>query len=314
MGKFIKEVAVFGSIFLVISIAYYFTCITTLEKYGMPTEKQIRVQYENLDKCKDSVTTLIFGNSRMYRGVNPYKFTGYAYNMAQDNDTYNQMYYKIKQALQDCPHLDCIIIGYDYFMFSLFSDTRNYVYSQFLPDEYMKDYGFSLIPDRIQPFIFFMRNNRFYIGKFIRALIKKESRGTLTDRGQYLYKNIAKPNDYVERDTEILEIQEDYFEKIVSLVANTKYHVFFVTLPIRDNEYNNYSMETIESYIQKIEDVCKQNNNIHYIDNSRTDGFLDYTLFQDITHLNIETADKYSQYLNQEIQNILDGKYLKDNN
>lgn len=305
MRKFLKEVVFFGALLLVLSIIYYKVCISVLEKYGMPTEKQIRVQYQNFEREKDSITTLILGNSRLYRGINPYKFSGFAYNMSQDNDTYNQIYYKLEDALLDCPRLDCIVIGYDYFQFSFFSDTRNYVYSQFLPKEYLSDYGFSPVPEKLQPYIFFLRNNRFYIGKMLRAIVTKESRGLLSDRGQYIYDNKAKPNDYVERNTEILDIQDKYFNRIVSLVGNTKYKVFFVTLPIRDNEFNNYSKETIEEYNRKIYEVCNQYNNIYYINTSRTKDFLDYNYFQDITHLNAETADRYSQYLNQVIQNII---------
>ena len=222
----------------------------------MSTAKQIQLQYENLDAVKDSVTTIVFGNSRLYRGINPYKLSGYAYNMSHDNDTYNQMYYKIKQAIAECPNLHTIIIGYEFFQFSFLSDTRNYVYCHYLPEEYLKDYEFSLIPISIQPYMHFVRNNKNYIGQFLRALLTKESKGRLSARGQYTYEGKATPNDMVKRNSNILPVQDYYFNKIVSLLGNTKYDVFFVTMPIRNNEYNSYTADTIDYFQKKIEKIC----------------------------------------------------------
>lgn len=263
----------------------------------MSTAKQIQLQYKNLEAVKDSVTTIVFGNSRLYRGINPYKLSGFAYNMSHDNDTYNQMYYKIKQAIAECPNLHTIIIGYDFFQFSFLSDTRNYVYCQYLPEDYLKDYDFSLIPINVQPYMHFVRNNKNYFSQLHRALITKESKGKLSARGQYTYESKATPNDMVKRNSNILPVQDYYFNKIVSLLGNTKYDVFFVTMPIRNNEYNSYTAETIDYFQKKIEKVCSSYENIEYLDDSRNNQFINYKLYTDITHFNSQAANIYTQHI-----------------
>lgn len=290
------------------SIGYYCLCMKTLNKYGMSTAKQIQLQYENLEAVKDSVTTIVFGNSRTYRGINPYKLSGYAYNMSHDNDTYNQMYYKIEQAIAKCPNLHTIIIGYEYFQFSFLSDTRNYVYCQYMPQEYLEDYELSLIPISIQPYMHFVRNNKNYTSQFIETLLTRKSNGRLSERGQYTYEGKATPNDIVKRDSNILPVQDYYFNKIFSLLGNTKYDVIFITMPIRNNEYNCYTAETIEYFQKKIEKICSSYKNIKYLDDSRNSQFIDYKLFTDITHFNFHTADIYTQHVDSIIK-----KMLRDN-
>ncbi len=305
MKKFLINLISIGCILFVLSLEYYFLCKKTLNKYGMSTAKQIQLQYKNLYTVKDSVTTIVFGNSRLYRGINPYKLSGYAYNMSHDNDTYNQIYYKIVQAIAECPNLHTIIIGYDFFQFSFLSDTRNYVYCQYLPDEYLKDYSFSFIPISVQPYMHFVRNNKSYFDQFLKALLNKESKARLSARGQYTYESKATPNDTVNRNSNILPVQDYYFNKITSLLGNTKYDVFFVTMPIRDNEYNCYTIETIDCFREKIEKICSSYKNIKYIDESRNKNFIDYKLYTDITHFNSQTADIYTQHLDSIINKTL---------
>lgn len=305
MKKFLVNISIVLGILFVFSLGYYYICKSTLNKYGMSTVKQIQLQYKYLEAAKDSVTTIVFGNSRLYRGINPYKLSGFAYNMSHDNDTYNQMFYKIEQAVSNCPNLHTIIIGYEYFQFSFLSDTRNYVYSQYLPEEYLSDYSFSLIPISIQPYMHFVRNNKNYIGQFVRAIVTKESKGRLSERGQYTYESKATPNDMIKRNSNVLPVQDKYFNKIISLLGNTKYKVVFVTMPIRDNEYNSYTAEIIDYFQKKINDVCSAYDNVEYINDSRNKRYLDYKLYTDITHFNSQTADIYTHHIDSIIQRFV---------
>ena len=305
MKKFIINIISLGGILLVFSLGYYFLCQKALNKYGLSTAKQIQMQYKNLYAVKDSVTTIIFGNSRLYRGINPYKLSGYAYNMSHDNDTYNQMYYKIVQAIAECPNLHTIIIGYDYFQFSFLSDTRNYVYCQYLPKEYLQDYSFSFIPISAQPYMHFVRNNKKYFDQLLKILLNNNSQTSLSARGQFTFESKATPNDTVIRNSNILPVQDYYFNKITTLLGNTKYNVFFVTMPIRDNEYNCYTVEKINYFRKKIEKICSTYENIKYFDDSRNNQFIDYKLYTDITHFNSQTADIYTQHIDSIIKQSL---------
>ena len=76
-------------------------------------------------------------------------------------------------------------------------------------------------------------------------------------------------------------------------------------MPIRDNEYNCYTIETIGCFQEKIEKICSSYKNIKYIDESRNKNFIDYKLYTDITHFNSQTADIYTQHLDSIINKTL---------
>ncbi|WP_461488949.1 hypothetical protein, partial [Pontibacter sp. HJ8] len=73
--------------------------ILTQSAYGPTTKAQIEQSFENA--LRKDYDMLILGNSRIYRGINPEKFSTNAYNFAHDDDSYNQMYYKLKYVLAD---------------------------------------------------------------------------------------------------------------------------------------------------------------------------------------------------------------------
>jgi hypothetical protein len=96
MKIFLKKVAIFLSIplllYIITSIFLLPSLISKVE--GPSTEQQILMSFENAKKGNYDLMAL--GNSRMYRGIDPSVFDCSSYNFSHDNDTYNQMYYKLK--------------------------------------------------------------------------------------------------------------------------------------------------------------------------------------------------------------------------
>ena len=128
MKKFLQNVVLFLGIISVLIIAYcYLSTYTSTKYYGPNTAQQIKTSFENA--VKEDYDCYILGNSRIYRGINPDRLEKvHAYNFAHDNDTYNQMYYKLVYLLKNNSNIDTVILGTDYFQFSFFSNTRNYIY------------------------------------------------------------------------------------------------------------------------------------------------------------------------------------------
>ena len=62
------------------------------------TAEQIKMSFEN--SIADNYNCYFLGNSRIYRNINPEMMTTVkAYNFGHDNDSYNQMYYKLLYLL-----------------------------------------------------------------------------------------------------------------------------------------------------------------------------------------------------------------------
>ena len=80
---------------------------------------------------------VFMGNSRIYRGLNPDSFTTKSYNFAHDNDSYNQIYYKLLFLTAQNKKIQIVLLGVDYFEYSVFSDSRNYEYSKIFNKSYL---------------------------------------------------------------------------------------------------------------------------------------------------------------------------------
>ena len=79
---------------LMITIYNSLATASTLKYNGASTAEQINMSFENA--VSEEYNCYFLGNSRIYRDINPDVFTTVkSYNFAHDNDSYNQMYYKL---------------------------------------------------------------------------------------------------------------------------------------------------------------------------------------------------------------------------
>ena len=108
--------------------------------YGPTTKQQIDKQFADLTSQRDSIECIYLGSSKFYHGINPNMVTPCGYNFAHDNDSYNQIYYKLLYVYERCPKLRRVVVCFDYVSFCVFSETRNYVYHRYFPDDYSSDY------------------------------------------------------------------------------------------------------------------------------------------------------------------------------
>jgi hypothetical protein len=289
---------------LIIGLYIFFYSSLTRNAYGPTTKAQIEQSFENA-LIKD-YEMLILGNSRIYRGINPDMFSTSAYNFAHDDDSYNQMYYKLQYVLAH-KNIKYLILGVDYFQFSFMSDSRNYVYSQLLPKEYSNDYPL------INKALLMGLDNYFGIDKFRTTLnalsttIKGDTteKAYLKDNGQYIKPGKATKNDKIIRDYKMLTQQKRYFELILDECEKKGIEVFMVMPPIRENELKTYPTSVISFYSNYFNKSAGQN--VHFLDYSQNSLF-EYTDYTDITHLNAASANRLSVLLNSRISTLLNSR------
>ncbi|MCM1990254.1 DUF1574 domain-containing protein [Oceanirhabdus seepicola] len=291
MKKFILKFTIFITLFVVTFRLFIgATEEKLLRVYGPNTQMQIEQSFKYA--LKEEYNLIILGNSRMYRGINPDMFNVNTYNFAHDNDTYNQMYYKLLYLEKNNNLPNSVLIGTDYFQFSFIADTRNYIYKSLLDPEYMKDYSFHFNEDMNRRMTELQNNLLLRWNSIFEE--EDENRRYLKGNGQFIIPGIPSETDTVTRESKMLPIQKEYFEKIIEYCKDKNIKVIVVMPPLRKNELINYTDEYLKEFNQYINDSLGEDG--VYL-NFTYDARFNINDFTDITHLDKEGADKFSKIL-----------------
>lgn len=280
------------------------------KKYiGINTADQVKMSFEN--SVKDSYNCYFLGNSRLYRNINPDKFPSvHAYNFAHDNDSYNQMYYKLLYLLEHGERIDYLFAGTDYFQFSYLSDSRNYIYSKYFPAEYLADFEdgnnwFSLQKEYLKTL---WGNKQNCLSACIKYVLRRPVPKNLLvqkPNGQFVVYGAAKGDEKADRDYQVLDVQYVYYKKIIELCQANDIELYVIMPPLRKGEIESHTDEERAAFNKMIRDSLAQTPYAeHYYNYSESEGLSPYTDFTDIVHLTPEASDRYSAHLN----NLVFGK------
>lgn len=296
--------------FLLVQGYFLVTDRVVQARAGLNTQEQIQMQFENA--VNREYDCLILGNSRTYRGINPEKMSVAAYNFSHDNDNYNQMYWKLIYLEQNGVEFDHVVLGTDYFMFSFLSDTRNTYYGELLPEAYLQDYDTQHVQTEKIVWHEQMNNNfnAYIVRKFQQPLEyvvatisgKENQRIYLKNDGQYvdpLHK--ASDADTVQRDGQRLQVQEDYFLRILTYCAQKGIHAVVVMPPVRNVEMANYSQEFLQEFDAYLGNAAQQYG-VTVLNYSQDQEFKATELFSDVTHLCPAGADLWTQKLDADLK------------
>lgn len=307
MSKLISKLTILLVLFALLVYVYCRLASTVAVKYyGENIEEQIRKSFKN--SIKDDYNCYFLGNSRIYRNINPELFDSVnAYNFGHDNDTYNQMYYKLLYLINNGEKIEYLIIGTDYFQFSYLADARNYVYVDLLPSEYLADYPDSSTKvarrlDRIKRLWISKQNAFTALLNYAMGNPPPNNIPYQKDNGQYCVEGTAKGDETIQFDFSIMDIQYDYFKRIIELCVDENIDLYVVMPPLweamvesgTDEEFDKFNKMIIDS----LKDTPYENQYINYC---ILNGLSSYEDFSDATHLSPEVADTYSGYLNHYI-------------
>lgn len=306
MKKFIFKVILIISISALFIVAYCeLASVASLKYNGPNTEEQVRMSFNNA--IADEYNCYFLGNSRIYRGINPDVFdTVNSYNFAHDNDSYNQMYYKLLYLMENNEPIEYLIIGIDYFQFSFLSDTRNYIYSLLLPKEYGDDFEErSWIEAKEDYYTRLWTNKQNVLPDCIKLLMCRVAPATVNyqkKNGQYVVNGNASPDNFVDRDYTVLDVQYEYFQRILSICEENNIELYVIMPPLWEGETSTHTDQEREEFNMMIRtELTKTPYADNYINYSEEEGLSSYQDFTDVTHLKPEAADEYSEYINEKI-------------
>ena len=282
---------------------------------------------ERIDRSFHGATTrnydtLIAGNSRIYRGVNPDEI-GSAYNFGQDDDAFNQVYYKLLYLERRGVKYSTLVLGVDYFQFSFLPSQRNAAYARFLGAEYLRDYEgrrmdrWEAAMDRVLHPIDENTFNNFMIRYFTRPASLLASRAlaavdrsplpppirvVLKDNGQYILDAGPQRVDPIRRDARRLPIQEQYFVRILERATARRIAVLVVMPPVRRLELDAYDARELNALDAWLTGQAAQYG-ATFLNLSRHPAFGDAD-FSDITHLNEAAADRFSRLIAESLKRV----------
>jgi len=299
MRKFIHNLLIFILPILTYCLIVILTMPSLLSFKNGPNWKQ-QISSSMKNALKKDYKLFILGNSKTYRGLNPEYFTFSTYNFSNDDDSYNQIFYKLKFLIENKKDFNYLILGLDYFQFSFKSDARNFVYADFLNENYLKDFNTNI---HLLKLNYYLSNANL---KKILSIRHPAKKPFLKENGQYIYPGMAKESDAFQRSISRLKFQEVYFDKIISLCKSKNIKVFIVMLPMRTNEFQSYTNEEIEefnTYIEKFSDY----KGVFYLNYSEIGGFSteDYI---DLAHFTEHAANTFSKILNDDILKLIENK------
>lgn len=300
----------FAPIGFVLCALMVINSILTKKEYGITMEQQIKQQFDAInEKYYD---TIILGNSRLYRGINPELLDGNCYNFAFDNDSFLECYYKLKYLETNEKLPKRIILGVDYFEFSFVSAGMQAAYDAYFDKEYDEiilncsslsfDNKKTDIDDKINKRLNILLIHNYYnaVSYLFNKYILKDNRVSyVSEYGQYrIYPQPkAKAGDFLTRSSNILEEQKSAYEKIFELCKQNNIAIIQVMLPLRDIEQNCYSEETKLLF----NNMFSSNNHSKYLNYSTNENF-SLKDFMDDTHLNLSGADNFTTLLNDDLK------------
>ena len=307
MKKFVINISILALITSVLIGGYCaFANFASTKYYGLNTSGQIHMSFKNA--LADDYSCYFLGNSRIYRDINPDKFVGVkSYNFGHDNDSYNQMYYKLMYLLENDKQIDTLIIGTDYFAFSFLSDSRNYIYGDLFPHEYMDD--FENAGNRINQFgnkmsiLWKNKQNALpAVEDYVRRKHPPENLNYQKENGQYIAYGQATGDETVDREYNILDVLYSYYDKIIGVCQEEEIDLWIIMPPLWEAETRGHTDEERREFDEMIENSLKGTPfENHYINYTTIEGLASYEDFIDVTHLSAEAADRYSEYINEKI-------------
>lgn len=280
---------------------------------GISMENQIITSFGNV--IEKPYETIIMGNSRTYRGINPEMMDSTTYNFSFDNETFLEQYYKLIYLEQNKALPKRLILGVDYFEFSFLSQAMRGTYANYFVPQYdstitelLKDGGklefkpIGSVDDWFNDKMsaVFGRGASQYLSHLGRSIAGQPLQAPyLKDDGQYIILPVPRASDgeFMKRSSEIKEYQRVKFEQIIDFAKQKGIEVILLMPPCREIELKCYTEEfkdSLDNYFSSFE-------NVTYLNMSQADDFTTKD-YMDDTHLTPKAADRFSVLLYNKIR------------
>ena len=178
-----------------------------------------------------------------------------------------------------------------------------YVYGALFPEEYSADFsdGNDWITRKKEYYKTIWENKQNCFDScidYFRSVPEPEKINYQKPNGQFVVYGAAKGDETIDRDYSVLDIQYDYFKKIIEVCEENDIVLYIIMPPLWKAEVESHTDEERDAFNEMIRTTLLDtpyNNN--YINYSEIEGLSPYTDFIDITHLTPEASDSYSTYL-----------------
>lgn len=284
---------------------------------GITMNDQIIMSFDNV--LKKTYETIIMGNSRTYRGVNPDMMDSTTYNFSFDNETFFEQYFKLQYLDRSNQLPRLLILGVDYFEFSFLSQAMQASYRPYFGEEYnnllnqlSRNIGVEFAPiDNVDDWFnskmseVFGRSTSQYLSYLWRTLQGSPFEAPcLKANGQYVVRPVptAVDGEFMTRSSKMEPCQQEKFEQIMAFAKQRQIKVILLMPPCRDIEMDCYTQDVKDNmniYFKSFE----RPDSVWYLNMSELENY-HVDDYMDGTHLNPIAADKFSRQLYDTIKNF----------
>lgn len=284
---------------------------------GITMNDQIAMSFDNV--LKKPYKTIIMGNSRTYRGINPDMMDSTTYNFSFDNETFFEQYFKLQYLDKNNRLPQLLILGVDYFEFSFLSQAMQASYSPYFGEQYNSLLN-KLAQNKVVEFApidnvddwfnskmsgAFGRGASQYLSYLWRTIQGKPFEAPyLKENGQYIVNPVpmAVDGEFMTRSSKMEIYQQEKFEQIVAFAKERQMKVILLMPPCRDIEMDCYTQD-VKDNMNRYFSSFERPDSVWYLNMSELRGY-GIVNFMDDTHLNPIAADRFSKQLNDTIQNF----------
>ncbi len=301
MKKFLKHVFLFFAPVAVLLVAceWALRCI--------PNDANFRET--QLHKHKQTITTLILGDSHPYFGINPEYINPQTFNLASVSETPDVTLAVLKHEINRLPKLNTVVVGVSYF--SLYESLilgseawrlrhyniyRSMQFGKF-PQNHLEMGSFSMLQNIDRLLGYYVHNKSEVTCSAFGAGITYQDFDAKRLRESAAISAKRHTFDLQATDVKLQRTaQKQALQNIVLLATQHNIRVVFVLLPATDSYRTLIPVEQKQEIVHVVQQLQNTASNIRFLDFSTDPRFVMHD-FYDADHLNAAGAQKLSSIL-----------------
>ncbi len=310
--RFLGSVAAFMAP-VVAATLVYMVAVPVVLRHGLGETSDLAYMIDQSARhaLQRDYDVVILGNSRVFRGLDPEALRLRTQSFAFDDDTFNYYFFKLKWLLDHGKTFRYAIVGVDYFQLTYQNYDRYFVYRDLFAND---EFSARLLSPSFGPAIVShvvdgrLQARGLYVQageNILRTLAiehhlpptARNPRAFLRDDGFYSIDapSVARPEDRIPRPFGVDPFLKTELERTLALCAARGVRAFLVMPPVRPGELASYTATQRAEFDRIVAGL-----DVPYWSFAEDPDFA-ITDFQDVTHLTLAGAKKFTRKVDERI-------------
>ncbi len=306
----LRRSALFATPLLVAFFVYLFTFTPLIRRgFGRANDLEYQLTLKSAQARRADYQTVLLGDSRVYRGIDPEALSLPAYNYGYDDDSLNYVYFKLSELIREKKPIHYAVIGLSYVSLRYLNYDRYWLYRAIFDDREFSSaierpgFAFSFADLFVERRI---EGRGLYRNVLLQLATRRAPPGAdprfeLRDSG-YLRSSLPGDpdaplidHDFYGRDPEV----EVYLQRIIDLCRAHSIQPFLIVPPERAIERTQYS-ETERAEFLRVVHSYADPLSVPVFDHGTDEKFGDRD-FYDASHLIHDAVVRFTRAIDREM-------------